>query len=92
LLPTSSCGGYPGGGRDHAHGLGERLRAHRPTASAGPGPWLMRVATPADLIVHKLAAAAEPRRRASRGQPLNLEQVPACPVVVAGSLFGSDKA
>jgi|GEM_PF-2752235 hypothetical protein len=52
----------------------------------------MRVATPADLIVHKLAAAAEPRRRASRGQPLNLEQVPACPVVVAGSLFGSDKA
>ena len=52
----------------------------------------MRVATPTDLIVRTLAAAAEPRRRASRGKPLNLEQVTACPVAVAGSLFGSDKA
>jgi hypothetical protein len=46
----------------------------------------------ADLIVRTLAAAAEPRRRASRGQPLNLEQAQACPVVVADSFSGSDKA
>jgi len=46
----------------------------------------------AGLIVRKPAAAAEPRRRASRGQPLNLEQAAVCPVVVADSFFGSDKA
>ena len=45
-----------------------------------------------DLIVRKLADAAEPRRRASRGQPLNLGQAAACPFVVADSFFGSDKA